>query len=92
MNVYYFFDAESNDETIAKYEWNEDGNLFYLDAYLFDIGKLEFVQNKDTKAGSVNYFVEDALIYEISWDAVGNGDYVYYDSEGNVTDSGSWSV
>jgi hypothetical protein len=39
----------------------------------------------------VKYVINEELLYSMTWDAAGNGEWAYY-VDGDVEESGSWEV
>lgn len=84
------FDA--TDDYLFRYEWSEDADgTFYFDMLTPDNSfTMNIVSNPD-KSGSIKYYTEDELLYDISWAANGSGSWAFY-SDGEIIDSGTWTV
>ncbi|MCD9018420.1 hypothetical protein [Parachryseolinea silvisoli] len=83
-----------DDVVFITYSWKHTGDNFDFvissieDETAFEIN---IHVNTKTKAGSVEYVMNDELLYKMEWDAAGNGTWAYY-VEGEVEESGSWEV
>jgi hypothetical protein len=95
MKIYDIFGIYGDDASVVwlNYEWSRVGSLFnltmteYSESFVVDI-----TIDQNTKAGSVVYYLEEQKEYELIWDGSGNGNWAYFDAEGGVTDSGTWTA
>lgn len=95
MKVYDIFGIldQGNSAILLTYEWTHSGDIFtFTMTDGFGGSVIELTLNEKTKAGSVIYTTDGVKEYEMSWDAAGNGSWTLYDEEGNVSDSGEWTV
>ncbi len=83
---------DTSDDFLFRYEWSEaaDGT-FYFDMLTPDNSLVINIVSKPDKSGSVKYYIEGELLYDISWAANGSGSWAFY-SEGEIIDSGTWTV
>jgi len=65
------------------FEWTYDSDNMEVDYYM----KSSIDVNADG-SGTLDYYLNDALFYQMEWDASGNGSWIYY--LGSYTESGSW--
>ena len=80
------------------YNWTLDGAGNYHFIMTWDSGygadgyylTYEVVVNDDG-SGSIEYWLMNELVYEMEWDALGNGTWTYYSGGVEMT-SGSWSA
>ncbi|MEQ8904318.1 hypothetical protein [Ekhidna sp.] len=85
-------EEDSNSDVYLKYTWKEaaDGSIVYTAADSENQFLLTIDMEED-HSGSLSLKEDGLLTYEATWNATGTaGTYAYYDSEGNVTDSGNW--
>jgi hypothetical protein len=80
------------------YNWSLDDSGNYHFTMTWDSGEgenefyLEYiVVINDDGSGSIEYWLMDSLVYEMEWDAAGNGTWAYY-SGGEELMSGSWEA
>lgn len=80
------------------YDWSIDDSGNYHFSMTWDSGEgendfyLEYlVVVNDDGSGSIEYWLMDNLVYEMVWDAAGNGTWTYY-SGGEELMSGSWNA
>ncbi len=92
MNIYNIF-GDNASEVILAYKWSRSGDVFTF-TMTSSAADFKFVMNvnQKTKAGDVVYYLGGVKAYEMEWDAQGNGSWTWYDEEGNVEDSGTWTV
>jgi hypothetical protein len=95
MNIYDVFGFHSDDTSVIllNYKWGRSGDIFTF-TLTDNTGDFKFVLNinEKTKAGDVVYYLGGVKAYEMEWNAQGNGSWVWYDQEGNIEDSGTWTV
>ena len=91
MKVYDIFNSDAS-VVILECNWSRAGNIFNFTMNMFGDGKIVLTYNESTKAGSVEFYSSDVIYYSSTWDAAGNGTWAYYDEEGNVADSGTWTI
>jgi hypothetical protein len=95
MKVYDIFGITGDDASVAlvDYEWTRVGDIlnFTVTDYSGAI-KVELVINTKTKAGSVVYTFDGVKAYSMIWESNGNGSWAFYDEQGNVSESGTWTV
>ncbi|RAW00540.1 hypothetical protein [Pseudochryseolinea flava] len=88
------FDTEGEDpsKVVLAYEWSTSGDIFTVE---FNDGTDQnswtVEVNTKTGAGSVVAVVDGAKMYEMTWDAAGNGTWAFYE-DGEVSDSGTWEA
>ena len=46
--------------------------------------------NNADGSGFIDYYLEDVLFYHMEWDALGNGSWVYYLGDSELT--GTWTA
>ncbi len=93
FEFYNIFDEINIDQYVFRYQWREaaDGT-FYFDFLSVDGGfEMNIISNPDN-SGSIQYYSEGSLFYDIEWNADGSGSWVYYNEDGTVADSGEWTV
>lgn len=80
----------SDSEVYLRWDWARSGDNFTF-TYSSPVFDFEFVMvvNTKTKAGSVNYFIGGAKVYEIVWTSQGAGSWKYYEN-GVVVEEGTW--
>jgi hypothetical protein len=79
-------------DLMITYTWKHNGDMLDFVMIASDI-KVAISINKKTKAGSVTYTIDDMKMYNMTWDAKGNGTWAWYDEEdGSVIDDGTWTV
>lgn len=77
------------------YNWSIDANGNYHIDWEYESGETEIdnfmsydiLINADG-SGSVEYYMNDVLLYHMEWDAAGNGSWIYY--FGEMEQSGTW--
>lgn len=88
-----YLDEEADERTILLswvYKKTSDG---YTIKYIDESSNTTFeLQMHNDQSGSIVSKEDGVLSSEYTWDAVGNGTYKYYDSEGILEDSGSWEA
>lgn len=85
--------SEDGSAELLRYDWTRAGDSFTMTIGTYeDDFKLTFNINTKTGAGDVLYKVEGKVIYEIEWDAAGNGSYVFFDEDGEILDEGEWTA
>jgi len=96
MNVYDILGIYGDNTSLVmlKYNWSRSGDNFTFkltdtqDNYYFTV-----IVNEKTKAGEVTYFAGTVKIYQMTWDAAGNGTWAFYDSDdGSLVSEGTWTV
>lgn len=58
---------------------------------LFEID-MDFTVNEKTKAGSMDYFIQDKKIVHYNWDAKGNGSTMLYNEDGSISYQVDWTI
>jgi len=87
--VYDAFDKKSED--LWQYNWDKTSEDFKFEvSSSLSNYSYEMVINKETKAGTVTYYNDGQIDYNISWDAQGNGSWKNYDDEGKLDSQGEW--
>ena len=84
--------AEIGTTVLLEYEWQEnaDGTFEYTVSNDEQGFLMEILVNADN-SGSISYSLDGALTFTATWNATGtSGTYAYY-SNGEVTDSGTWT-
>ncbi len=81
-NYTWTLDASGDYHFTMTWDSSDGENDFYL--------QYKVVVNDDG-SGSIEYWLMDQLVYEMEWDALGNGTWTYY-SGGEELMSGSWSA
>ncbi|HEX7015072.1 MAG TPA: hypothetical protein VF191_06130 [Cyclobacteriaceae bacterium] len=95
MKIYDIFGIYGDDASVVwlNYEWSRVGNIFDLSITEYDEGfQVDIAVDTATKAGSVTYYFDGIKEYTMTWTGAGNGTWAYYDEEGAVTSSGTWTV
>ena len=94
MKIYDIFGStDSNTNVILNYSWTRSGDVLSLDITAYGGSFLiQLEVNEKTKAGNVVYTLEGDKLYEIEWDAQGNGSWAYYGDDGEVLDEGTWTI
>ncbi len=91
-------DASTDCEDVFwSYDWNVDNNDNYIFNFVVEAEedgaansmKYETKVNNDG-SGSVKYYIYGDLFYDLNWDSAGNGSWIYYPGENQM--SGSWTV
>jgi hypothetical protein len=80
---------------IITYTWKHTGDVLDFAMISETPGtslKINISINTKTKAGSVEYIVDDAKFYTMEWDAKGNGSWKLFEEDGTVADNGTWKV
>jgi hypothetical protein len=91
MNIY---DTTNPTKAVVLigYSWTRNGDLLQFQIVDSDGGfKIVLNINTKTKAGDVSYYAGTQLQYKIVWDALGNGSWTSYNSDG-TTETGTWTV
>ncbi len=89
LEVYNIFN-ETETEPVTEYEWKEnvDGT------FDFEVSSVDFVISVKINAdnsGSLSYELDGNLWYAATWSPDGSsGTYIYYNTDGTVSESGSW--
>ena len=93
MNIY---DTTNSTKAVVliNYSWTRTGDsLQFQISNTEDNFKIVLNVNTKTKAGDVAYYTGNKLYYKIVWDALGNGSWTAYDSDGiTVKATGKWTV
>lgn len=97
MNVYDAIMSDDPTVILFAYNWTRSGDLFTLIFSAPDEDpefnySVTLVINEKTKAGSVTYKTDNVKDFEMTWDAAGNGTWIYYDEEGGIDQEGSWTA
>ncbi len=91
MKIY----KENSTEVASKWTWTTDANGKYIFTLISydgsEVNKIEITSNPDL-SGELRFFTNNVLVSKTTWDKDGNGQWWEYDDQGNLTDSGSWSV
>ncbi|WP_462250502.1 hypothetical protein [Ekhidna sp.] len=85
--------AEAGSSVLLEYAWQEnaDGSFEYAVTNDEQSFSMDILVNADN-SGTISYTLDGALFYRASWNATGTeGTYEYY-SNGEVVESGSWSI
>ena len=87
---------EENSTVVAsEWTWTTDANGQY--SFIMqsnsdsEISKIEVRSNPD-KSGELYFYTNNVLTSKTTWDKDGNGQWWEYDEQGNLLNSGSWSV
>jgi hypothetical protein len=75
---------------LLNFAWTRSGDTDKI-TVIQGNGKVELTVNTKTKAGSLNFYMVNVKLYEMTWDATGNGIWKHFDN-GSLTDSGTWTV
>lgn len=93
MNIY---DTTNPTKAVVliNYSWTRNGDLLQFQISNAESNfKIVLNVNTKTKAGDVAYYTGTKLYYEIVWDALGNGSWTEYESDGiTVRETGTWTV
>ncbi len=91
MKIY----KENSTEVASEWTWTSDSNGKYTFTLISydenEINKIQITSNPDL-SGELRFFTNNVLVSKTTWDKDGNGQWWEYDAQGNLTDSGSWSV
>lgn len=78
-----------------EYMWETDSNgTFHFDMYVYSEGNVEATVNVEVNSdgsGEVVIDLGSSGSYVVQWAADGTGSWTYYNSDGSVAQSGSWS-
>lgn len=85
------FDAEGSDPSVIflKYEWNKVGDV-YTFKYTTDTFRFVLTMSVATKAGTIDYYYDNVIAFKYSWGTDGHGSWQVFDSQGVLSDNGSW--
>lgn len=85
--------AVSTDDLVYTWDWSFDskGNMTMTEAWADGSFKYVIVSNVDL-SGSAKMYTNGKLFYEFVWNSDGSGSYKYYDDNGAVILSDSWTV
>jgi hypothetical protein len=90
FKVYDITDPTATDLWL-DYVWTRSGDTLHIVLVELSIIKVDMTINTKTKAGNFIVYVDNEKLYEMSWDAQGNGTWKSFDN-GVLTDQGSWTV
>jgi len=92
------YESTEYEDIYWTYTWTLDGsgNYHFTMTWDADDGMEDYylsyeVLVNDDGSGSIEYWLMGYLVYEMAWDALGNGTWAYY-SGGEELMSGSWSA
>lgn len=92
------YGSDEYEDVFWTYTWtlDESGNYHFTMTWDGDDGMEEYylsydVVVNDDGSGYIEYWVAGFLVYEMQWDALGNGTWTYY-SGGEELMSGSWTA
>lgn len=100
--IYAYYDdyyEDYYDDLFYTYEWEVTSSGVYNFTFYYGSESGEYtyalrydvVVNADG-SGTIDYYYEDELFWHMEWDAMGNGSWAYYDTDGTVYSSGTWTV
>lgn len=95
MKIYDIFGIYGDDASVVwiNYEWSRVGSIFNLTMTEYSESfEVDITYDQNTKAGSVAYYFDGVKEYSLTWDASGNGTWAYYNEEGTITESGTWTA
>lgn len=95
MKIYDIFGIYGDDASVVwiNYEWTRAGDIFNLSITEYSESfHVDITVDQNTKAGSVTYYFDGSKEYTLTWDGAGNGTWAYYNEEGTVTESGTWTA
>lgn len=97
MNIYDAIDSDDPSVILLSYTWSRSGDMFTFTFSSPDENpeyeySVTMVINEKTKAGSITYKTGGEKDFEMTWDAAGNGTYIYYDDKGQIEDEGTWTA
>jgi hypothetical protein len=95
MKIYDIFGIYGDDASVVwiNYEWTRAGNIFNLSITEYSESfEAAITVDLGSKTGSVTYYLEGVKKYTLTWDGAGNGTWAYYNEEGTVTESGTWTA
>ncbi len=95
MKIYDIFGIYGDDASVVwiNYEWSRSGNIFNLTMTEYSESfKVVVTFDQATKAGTVAYYFDGVKEYLLTWDGAGNGTWTYYNEEGTITESGTWTA
>jgi hypothetical protein len=98
--IYAYYDdyyEDYYDDLFYTYEWEVTSSGVYNFTFYYGSESGEYtyalrydvVVNADG-SGTIDYYYEDELFWHMEWDAMGNGSWAYYDTDGTVYSSGTW--
>lgn len=94
MAILDIFGAMGSDKTakLADYSWTRNGDILAV-TMTSDLMEytVKITVNQKTKAGDVVYYIDGTKQYTMTWTASGSGSWKFYNSDGTVEDSGTWS-
>ena len=91
MKIYDIY-GDNPSTVIFTYSWTRaNGELTLTFTDTEEESSVVIKVNETTGAGSVVSYDGAFKVYEMSWDAAGNGEWSYYE-EGEVVDSGEWDA
>lgn len=92
LEYYNFFSQTTTEEFIFRYQWHEDPDgTLYFDVITPDNSFTINAIISPDNSGSIKYYIDSNLYYDITWDAAGTGSWTLYNSDGSTSDSGTWS-
>ena len=78
---------------LLNYDWQVVGTQFTMNVSSPSVSSLTVLNmDTDTGAGTVSTFSDNVKIYDMTWDNLGNGSWVYYNSDGSTLLSGDWTA
>jgi hypothetical protein len=91
MNI-YDTSKTTKAAVLINYSWTRNGDsLQFQISNVEDNFKIVLNVNTQTKAGDVSYYNDNKIQYKIIWDALGNGSWTAYNSDG-TTETGTWKI
>lgn len=84
------FTGSDPSAVVYRFDWTKVGNTF---TYKWTFGTdyyFNLTYDLTTKAGSINYYTGSTLTAKYTWDGTGHGTWQTLDSQGTITDSGTW--
>jgi hypothetical protein len=91
FKVYDYTDPAPATELWLDYVWTRNGDTLHIVLIEFAVIKVDMTINTKTKAGNFIVYMDNEKLYEMAWDAQGNGTWKYFEN-GVLTDQGSWTV
>ncbi len=82
---------EAGNQEVLSWSWmTGQTGIFSIDYFAFDASSAVTVEVNPDGTGVVINRVQTLSVYSASWNTDGSGSYNYYNSQGDVIDSGTW--
>ena len=84
----------AGDEVSTQATWERHNDRFYLvlkyPAAMYQ--ELHLDIDEKTGAGTVQHWQDEQHLYDVTWDALGDGNWIQYNADGSVYAAGNWEV